>query len=181
MNQEVEEWRPIPAYEGLYEASSLGRIRSLTRVVEQRSKWGGTLLCRKPGRILRPVKGSDGYLGVSLSKDGRILRRHVHALVCSAFHGPRPEGHHAAHNDGAILNCHATNVRWATPTENADDKVKHGTLLVGQDCGNAKLSEDQVLKIKEDRRSVRSIARQYGISPSQVSNIRRGLQWKHLT
>lgn len=84
-----EVWKSIPEFEGYYEASSLGRIRSLD--VIQTAPKGGKWV--KKGRILKPRVINDfGHLGVKLSVNGVKYDRTVHYLVATAFHGERPEG-----------------------------------------------------------------------------------------
>jgi NUMOD4 motif/HNH endonuclease len=113
-----ELWRPIPGYVGYYEASSLGRIRSLPRRAKNRNRIYG-------GAILTPSLMGNGYLGVRLSKDN-VKRTHaVHELVCSAFHGEKQgRGHESEvrHKDGNPMNCRADNLCWGTHQENERDK-----------------------------------------------------------
>jgi len=104
MAQDTQEiWKDIPGYEGEYQASNLGRIRSL--------------------KILKayPCHGT-GYPVVSLGSDGRgrdAKRAHVHYLVAAAFLGPRPVGYHTNHKDGSRDNNNPENLEYITPGENA--------------------------------------------------------------
>jgi hypothetical protein len=81
-----EIWKPVVGYEGFYEISNLGRVKSLSRFVN-RSRGGKQL---KKERILIPSIGR--YLKVSLSKRGIIKNERVHKLVATSFIGPRPNG-----------------------------------------------------------------------------------------
>ena len=124
-----ERWLPIAGYKGLYEASDLGRVRSLDRI--QRSRWGTPRQWR--GRILRPVATtSSGYLQVTLYSGGDSPSRErqsvlsVHVLVLEAFSGPRPEGCEARHLDGDRHNNAAANLAWGTPEQNWEDRRSHG-------------------------------------------------------
>lgn len=121
-----ENWRPVLGYEGLYEVSSLGRVRSLDRVVVLRDE-AGTVWQRRTysGQVLRQQPHIAVYPQVKLSKNGRIVNRFVHVLVCEAFHGPRPDEMQAAHYDGDRNNARAENLRWATRAENEADKLRH--------------------------------------------------------
>jgi hypothetical protein len=107
-----EEWRPIPGWEGAYEASNLGRVRSLR---------GG----HRWGRVLKPHirTTSGGYPQVSLGLNGTTC---VHVCVAGAFLGPRPPGHQVRHLDGDPLNNRVENLAWGTPSENQHDKIQHG-------------------------------------------------------
>ena len=76
-----EYWRPVVGYEGLYEVSNFGRVRSLDRWVKGRN--GSVRLCK--GRILKPFTTKNGYLKVSLCKNGKVKTFKVHRLVVEAF------------------------------------------------------------------------------------------------
>jgi hypothetical protein len=173
---EIEEWRAIPDYEGAYEASSKGRVRSLSRMVIKSN--GGR--AQMVGRALRQFL-MQGYPKVTLALNGPKRSWHVHVLVCTAFHGRRPScEYEAAHNDGNPLNCVPSNLRWATHIENEADKRIHGTLLCGEKIAQAKLTESEVRTILASRESVVRLARRFGVSDKQIRNIKHGRNWKHL-
>lgn len=110
----LETWLPIPDYEGLYEVSDLGRVRSLPRPY-----------CR--GRILRETSHSRRYLQVGLSQNGVAKTRLIHQLVMEAFVGPCPGGQEIRHLDGTRSNNALTNLTYGTPHENQQDSLRHGT------------------------------------------------------
>jgi hypothetical protein len=113
-----EEWRPIEGYGGLYEVSSLGRVRSW----HTNANKGGP-----PPRIL-VQNTSERYRSVALSVDGRAKTRRVHTIVAEAFHGPRPAwAQTVRHLDGDINNNCASNLAYGTITENNRDMLRHGT------------------------------------------------------
>ena len=117
-----ESWRPIPGFEGLYEVSDQGQVKSLDR--ERPNKGGGT--ARIKGRLLKAVTNKDGYKQVDLYKNGKRRMSCVHELVCLAFHGPKPEGMEVCHNDGNRANNRLENLRYDTRSANGYDRVKHG-------------------------------------------------------
>lgn len=119
----TEEWRPIPGYDG-YEASDLGRVRSVNRYVTQIGRGGKSYRRFLVGRILRQSI-PDGYPRVVPGAKHRGT--HVHILVMLAFRGPPPPGYWVAHNDGVKENVRLSNLRYDTPSGNHMDKVKHGT------------------------------------------------------
>lgn len=109
-----EVWRSVVAYEGLYEVSDQGRVRSLPRA--------GTR-----GIVLSPdIPKRGGYPSVRLSRDGRKVHRAVHSLVITAFVGPRPPGLECRHGNGDPTDNRLANLTWGTSTENAYDTVSHG-------------------------------------------------------
>lgn len=117
----TEEWRAVPGYEGLYEASTEGRVRSLDRIDA-----GGRRIF---GRVLSPgiLKGS-GRLQVSLSKDKVVKQMKVHQVVALTFHGPCPEGMEVRHYpDRNVTNNKPKNLCYGTKRDNHLDSVEHGT------------------------------------------------------
>lgn len=121
------EWRPVLGYEGLYEVSDSGNVRSIERQVEDSN---GIVRLRQ-GRILRGY--FDGArVRVRLSRLGVVTERKVHRLVLDAFVGPRPTGMECCHNDGDPTNNHVSNLRWDTKSANCLDSVQHGTHHVSR-------------------------------------------------
>jgi hypothetical protein len=116
----MEEWRDIPGFPG-YQASDLGRIRSLDRRVPQRTKGGVTMNRLWTGRILAQAIDGAGYWSV-----GEKLGR-VHILVMLTFVGPPPDGQEVCHDDGDRQNARLDNLRYGTRAANVADTVRHGT------------------------------------------------------
>ncbi len=126
--EESEEWRDIAGYEGFYQVSDLGRVRSLDRIIERR-----TGPCKQSGRILKPgTKGQEKYLAVNLCQYGEMKFWCVHILVLEAFVGPRPEGMQCCHGPaGSSINC-VSNLSWGTRSKNqGEDKRRDGTSNTG--------------------------------------------------
>lgn len=172
-----EVWRTIPGFSADYEVSSMGRVRSYRA-------HGGKRRNELP-RLLATRIGSKGYLRVGLQvASGKQEVCTVHSLVAAAFLGPRPEGQQVAHGDGDPSNARLENLRYATPLENARDKHLHGTTVRGELATTAKLTEDDVREIRRRRskgETQSSIARDFGISRSNVQWIEHGRSWAHVT
>lgn len=177
---EKEEWRPVVGFEGFYEVSSLGRVRSLTRTVRQRCRWGGTMLKTYKGRILKIYRDDRERCFVNLCKLGANKRRNVAVLVAAAFLGPRPAGKIVCHGDGNPSNNTPTNLRYDTYAGNEADKKLHGTYLYGESCHAAKLTEDQVLEILASNRKGVDLAEELGVTAAAISAIRTGKNWAYL-
>lgn len=109
-----EQWRPIPGWEGYYEVSDHGRVRSIKRAYRTQNK------------ILRPRPNKNGYLRVALCRDSKSYERRVHQLVLETFVGKRPPGHVACHWDDDKSNNHIDNLRWGTHSDNMQDRVRNG-------------------------------------------------------
>lgn len=118
---ELERWASISDYEGIYEVSDHGNVRSLDRHVARN---GGRLFAR--GRVLRAYSRPDGRPTVGLAKDGVTTTHVVPTLVLTAFVGPRPAGLDGCHNDGDASNNRLSNLRWDTRSANCHDRVRHG-------------------------------------------------------
>lgn len=113
-----EHWKPVVGWEGLYEVSDHGRVRSLDRV----DRFGRS----KPGVMLRPDANRTGHLRVHLYGPEGVSRPGVHRIVLEAFVGPCPEGMEGCHNDGNPGNNRVGNLRWDTRSANHFDKMRHG-------------------------------------------------------
>lgn len=123
-----ELWQAIPGYEGLYEASDQGQIRSLDRQVTQRNRWGTLSTNRLKGRLLRPGKQNNGRLYVNLSKDNTSWVVTVHKLVAFTFIGPRAEGMDIDHVNGDFLDNRASNLEYVSHQVNQKRAFDMGKL-----------------------------------------------------
>lgn len=117
-----EEWRDVPGYEGYYQVSDFGNVRSLDRVIT----YPGGQQYRKCGKVLKPATKIGGYLQVALNMNAIVITPKVHALVALAFLGERPEGMQVCHNNGDPSDNRLENLRYDTPAGNAADIMLHG-------------------------------------------------------
>jgi hypothetical protein len=124
----MELWTSIPGYEGFYEVSNCGNVRSLTRFVPYGRHRGMTY----KGKDLR-LFVSGSYLSVKLAKAGVTRTVYVHELVLLAFVGPRPpmeERCEIRHLDGDKTNNNLSNLKYGTVKENAADRKLHKLGLI---------------------------------------------------
>lgn len=112
-----EEWRDIPGWEGRYQVSDHGRVRSTRTLVD------GTVTTRMLKQ--RPGK-KGGHRRVALCRDSDCKDYRVHCLVLETFVGPRPTGYDGCHWDDDPANNHLSNLRWATHRDNMLDRVRNG-------------------------------------------------------
>jgi hypothetical protein len=166
-----EEWKPVLGFEGYYEASSLGRIMRVGDV------WG-----RPVRRIIKPSIKKSGYCYVSLSAVDRRVDARVHVLVMAAFNGPRPVNCVINHIDADKTNNALLNLEYVTQQKNLEHSVALGRMGKGSLSGNAKLTESDVLTIRQlqGRISQVEIARRFGITNSAVSCIHTRKTWTHI-
>lgn len=158
----MENWKDIPGYEGKYQASDLGRIRSLDRQLGTPGKRGCKFM---KGRVLQPGPTKSGHLYVVLGHNAPGTP--VHQLIARTFIGPRPDGMDVCHNDGDPTNNRAENLRYDTRTNNILDVYRNGGRW-------RKLSLEDVRAILNEPSTVtgKSLAKKYGISAQVISKIR---------
>ncbi len=175
-----EIWKDIPGYNGHYQASSLGRIRSFFNL-------GRNLKSRVSDsavRIMSPATGKFGYRYLSLyiapmTKKGNL----VHSLIAETFLGPRPTGYDIRHIDGNKANNAASNLAYGTRIENEADKLLHGTSNRGGRNGMAKMTERTVILARQMKKAgygLIAIAATFGLKPGGMRAILNGQNWKHL-
>lgn len=173
-----EEWRDIAGYEGLYQVSNLGRVRSLDHIVKRNN---GKMLCK--GRVLQP-KAPTPYLGVMLSKNGKAHPARVHRLVAMAF-VPNPDGLPVVdHIDGNKTNNVASNLRWCTGGQNIRFASDMGLMKA---VPYAQRTPEQQKRYSKARKKavIRSDGKRYectaeaaedlGVTYSAVMHVLRGL------
>jgi hypothetical protein len=176
----MEKWRDIPGYEGAYQASNLGRVRSLPREVPRFSKDGAIkALVRYKGKVLSSWAKDCGHHNVLLGANNTQL---VHRLVLLAFVGPPEPGQECRHLNGNPADNRLENLTWGSRLENRADISKHARLY-GRRQGSTWLSEDVIRAIKRDlqlpdRPSQKVLARKYGVHYNTINNINRGFTHK---
>lgn len=166
-----EEWGAIPGYEGLYEASTEGRVRRVAR---------GFL----PERVLQPYLTRLGYYAIKLRKDQKDTGYFVHRLVLETFRGQKPPSMECRHLDGTRTNNKLANLTWGTRKENIGDMDRHGTRRngprYGEDHHAHKLTWGIVKKIRADGERTMILAERYGVSKTTISRIRSGRRWRNV-
>jgi len=168
-----EIWVPLPGMEGRYEVSDQGRVRSVARSIVRANGRRQDFRVR----VLKQAIDSSGYrmVGLVAEQGGRPIPRQVHRLVLRAFAGEPPEGQVACHGPGGKLDNRLSNLYWGTRSRNnGADRHRDGVMT------QAKLSEEEVLRIRADSRPQAVIAREYGVSQSTVCDIKSGRLWAHL-
>jgi hypothetical protein len=176
-----EKWKSIPGYEGCYEVSSYGSVRSLDRLLIKPAAIRG--YPRKVrGTILRPGM-TKGYYFVLLSNHEGVKKSHYVAdLVALAFIGQKPDGFQTCHNDGDPTNNVLFNLRYDTRKNNNLDKYKHGTVRYGELTPTSKLTEREVMEILSIGWSQPAVdtAKVYGVTGGCIQSILTGKTWRHL-
>lgn len=168
---EEEEWRAVPDWSE-YEVSSHGRVRRVG------CAHGATV-----GRVLKPWI-SVGYPFIALWRGNLETRVPVHRLVALAFlPSPAVGQYQVAHQNGVRTDNRPSNLRWATPTENASDRDAHGTGAKGERNPMARLTPESVIEIRVAAtvgETQESIAKQFGVCRQTVSDIVNRRRWGHI-
>ena len=177
-----EKWKPVVGFEGRYEVSDMGRVRSLIKKDSRGQK-------RSPG-ILAKTKEKRGEGRVTrefvtlMAKKAVRKQCSVHKLVVEAFLGKAPEGKEICHNNGNPIDNRLSNLRYDTHKNNEKDKLTHGTSLRGERNPKAKLTKRQAVAIKnakvEKHGDLTALAKKYNVSLVTVSHIKTGRQWAWL-
>lgn len=176
-----EEWKAVPGYEGIYEASTLGRVRSLDRVIHKLNRWGSVSPMKLHGRVLAGGPHVGGYESMHLYRDGVQWATVTHIVIALTFIGPCPIGQETMHANGNKYDNRLENLSYGTHKENEDAKDVHGTRPKGEQSTSAKLRVTDVLEI---RRRVgepqQELADEFGCTFSNISAIQLRKSWRHV-
>ena len=169
----MENWKPISGYEGIYEVSDLGNVRS---VVDRRNSY--------VGKILRP-RIKSGYRVFGLTKDGKTRTHKGSRLAAKAFLSNPNNKPTVNHKNGVKNDDRVDNLEWATVSENTKHAFDTGLAKTrkGEKCTSARLKELGVIVIRGLLNSGavgKEVALRFGISEMMVSDIRLGKTWAEL-
>lgn len=169
----MEIWKDVIGFEGSYQVSNIGRVKSIDR-----KRWNGFKFIQIKGQILKPMENE--YLRVSLS--GKYFA--IHRLMCLAFLEKPLGKDFVNHKNGDKYDNRIENLEWCTKSENSIHSFKNGfqNPIVGSKHTNSKLNENQAKEIKYGHTDLTQteIANLYGIDRSKVYQIRKGISWKHI-
>ena len=174
-----EIWKDIPNYEGSYQVSNTGLVRSVDRMIAIKDG----IMRKYKGKVLKPYLNNKGYELIQLYSDNGRDTKAVHRLVLETF---KPHVNmidlQVNHIDGDKLNNHLTNLEWVTGRDNILHAYDTGLITnIGEGSPNAKLSNADVLEILQrldTGESQKDIRLDYGVSKSSISMINSGLRWR---
>lgn len=170
----TEEWKDIPGFEGYYQVSNLGRIKSVERWINHRK--GKTRVrerLKKYGRM-------GPYYGVTLSKEGNNKTVLVHRIVALCFIANPDNKPKVNHKDFNVSNNCVNNLEWATQQENIDYSVAANRNVKGETHGCHKLTEVQVKEIRSYDKAYKWLSDHYGVSYGNIKLIRNRKIWAHI-
>lgn len=163
-----EIWKDVVGFENEYKVLSLGRVKSLKRVVNNGHK--GRVL---PELILKPYLSSPGYFTIKL----KSKHYQIHRISCFAFLGVPENKMDVNHKNGIKTDNRISNLEWCTRKNNIIHAVKTGLIKIGENRHSSLLTDDNVQEIKEARKIVpqRILAAKFGVCRSHISAIQRNV------
>lgn len=164
MTDDTERWLAAPGYDGLYEVSTHGRVRSLRK-----------------GKVMSPGSGKDGYPIISLYGPTGRKGITVHRLVALTFvPGQNTLHKEVAHLDGVRTNARADNLMWTDKIQNHSHRKAHGTWPSGENSPRAILTWAKVDEIRLKRKSTTAaiLASKFGVSRETIYDVWREKSWK---
>lgn len=169
----TEVWKDIKEYEGLYQVSNFGRLKSLT-------KRGG-----KTPRILKQ-QDRNGYKRVPLTDNSGVRKyKSVHLLVLTTFKGKKIDCE-CNHKDGDKSNNNIENLEWLTRSQNQKHAFDNGLQipLLGEQVNNSKLLCNDVLQIRsiyeQGWATLKELGDAWGVSKANVHSIVKNKTWRHI-
>jgi len=175
-----EEWRDIQGFEGSYQVSNLGRVRSFDRVIMNNI---GVHRIYK-SRIMKYFLDKDGYENLTLNKLGKQYKRKVHRLVAAAFIDNPENKESVNHKDLNKKNNRLENLEWVTKSENMIHAAKNNKNCRGEGIAQSKLSEEDVLIIRElylsKQMNQKELSEKYKVTQSSISCIVLRKTWSHI-
>ncbi|WP_295677299.1 NUMOD4 domain-containing protein [uncultured Empedobacter sp.] len=175
----METWKDIKGYEGLYQVSDSGNVRSLDRRYSN-----GKGECFRKGKVLQKMHVSSGYHAVGLYLN-KVLRQHlVHRLVSVAFIKNTNNNACVNHIDGIKTNNTVENLEWCSHSENTIHAFKIKLILPtsGIINGMSKLTEKDVLEIRAigENLTQKEVCEIYNVSRNTIYNIINRRSWTHI-
>jgi hypothetical protein len=181
----IEFWKDIPGYEGRYQVSNFGRIKSLDFSVVRSN---GRIYTNK-SRVQKPSKDNSGYLRCAFIKNSKLVTYKVHRLVADAFCKKPNEKVEVNHIDGNKLNNNSDNLEWVSRSENIKHAFRLGLMLPKRGIlnSNSKLTGKDIKHIRDEyhynngkRGMFRKLSIGYGINKKTISQIVRKEIWSHV-
>lgn len=179
-----EVWRNVIVYEGVYQISNFGNIKSLERFFIKNKKGGmGKMAVYQPESMRAIREKKFGYLACSYWENNKVKHILVHREVAKHFI-PNPKKYpQVLHKDDNPRNARWDNLEWGTQSKNIQDCADKGRGFIGSKNGNSKLTEEDILKIRNfisNGESARSIAKIFGVAHFQILSIKNRKTWKHV-
>ena len=177
----MELWKDVPTFEGKYNVSNWGRIKSNARTIlrEECAHSRAHLVFYKE-KILKVNRSVYPIVTLVKTTDEPLYHIRLHKLVALVFIGEKPKGTEIRHLDGNPKNCRADNLKYGTRQENLEDARLH---KIKRGCGHgSKINYDDIVKIRENSQnsSHAKLGIEYGVSGRTITRIIRRETYKHI-
>lgn len=171
----MELYKDILGYEGFYQISNLGNVKSLSRTILK----NGIYPFKSKDKIIK--NRVNKYCYVTLCKNNTYKNFYVHRLVAQAFINNNENKLIVNHINGIKTNNRVDNLEWCTYLENTKHAILNGFInQKGINSVKSKLNEKEVLEIKQSNLPHKELSKKYNISKSNISNIKTKRIWKHI-
>jgi len=174
-----EIWKDVQGYEGIYEISNFGRVKSI-----ERKSFNGKGFYDRKEYIMENHLNRMGYLYVHLCKNNMGRTIAVHRLVGKHFVEKVDNKTHLNHIDGNKLNNNVNNLEWVTPKENGEHAARLFLKANEEDHPSAKLTNNEVLNIyksfKNGRYTIKELCNKYKVAYSTIYHITIKKYWKKI-
>lgn len=175
-----EIFKDIEGYDGTYQVSNLGKVKSNQRAVNCKDRYFKTL----PAINFKPTMRGQ-YLKVTLRFAGRYKNENIHRLVAGAFIDNPENKPFVNHKDGNKFNNCSDNLEWLTPSENTRHALRHSLMNTARGeakIRTAKLTTVQILSIRQEVKSApqTEVAKKYGVCQQAISRIVTHRNWAHI-
>lgn len=176
-----EIWKPIIGYEGLYEISNYGDVKSLEKQRKMPQNRGIKIYKET---ILKLCKNNRGYLYVTLRNNGKSKKFTVHRLVALHFIENSNNFLEVMHLDNNPLNNYYLNLKWGTHKDNMSHKVKSNRQIKGESVKISKLKNHDIIDIRNTYKNKElnqyQLASKYNVTQSVIHDIIKFKSWKHI-
>ena len=183
----MEIWTDIKNYEGKYQISNLGNVRSFAHNGNAaQSRWNTRVIKRRtePKILKNTLNKGNGYFEVSLMDNfGKRKNRCIHQLVAETFLFKQSDNQIVCHRNDLKTDNRLENLMYGDVFLNKTQAIANGKCKKGTEVSNHKLNEDDICKIKEQFFNgiiKAQIARNFGISKQHVDRILKGKVWRHI-
>lgn len=177
-----ESWKDIEGYEGMYQVSNTGKVKSVKRTASLRKIHSRLVI----ERLRKLAISKDGYIMVYLNKNGSVKGCYVHRLVGLAFLNNPDAKKEINHIDGNKTNNNITNLEWCTPSENMRHAFSTGLMFPnkGEDNGSCKLKVEDIVEIRKSYETGEfnqyQLADKFKVTQTQIYRIVHRKSWKHI-
>jgi hypothetical protein len=172
----MEIWKSIKNYDGIYEVSNLGNVRSLDRLVKNKYYF-----ILKKGKKLK-ITNCNGYSIIGLNKENKRIGFYVHRLVANAFIKNIENKKEVNHINGIKSDNRKENLEWNTRSENQIHAVRNklNVAIKGEKHYASKLTEKDINEIRNSNLNSCELAKIYGVVHQTISRIINKESWKHI-